>query len=131
MPSRNPVPAEDPMLPGCHGYDRGMDLKDATLMVLNESADHPAVASLAQRAYDKLANGDPVDYRLLDELIGEASGKGVLRALNAKYDPLAYSAIIEPILTEIGRTKPIRSQRYARDTDPEADPLLASTWPPR
>ncbi len=60
-----------------------MDIKDATLMMMSESADHPAVASLAQSVYQRLANGDPVDYRLLDDLIGEASGKGVLRALNA------------------------------------------------
>ena len=37
-----------------------MDLKDATLMLLSESAGHPAVASLAQSAYDQLA-ADPVD----------------------------------------------------------------------
>ena len=37
-----------------------MDLKDATLMLLSESAAHPAVASLAQSAYDQLA-ADPVD----------------------------------------------------------------------
>lgn len=108
-----------------------MDLKDATLMMLSESAEHPAVASLARTAYGRLVNDEPVDYRLLDELIGEASGKGVLRALSAKYGPVAYEAIIGPILTEIGRQKPIRSQRYARDADPETDPLLASTWPPR
>lgn len=108
-----------------------MDLKDATLMMLSESTGHPVVASLARTAYDRLVNEEPVDYRLLDELIGAASGKGVLKALHAKYDPTAYEAIISPILTEIGRCKPITSQRYARDTGPETDPLLASTWPPR
>ena len=108
-----------------------MDLRDATLMVLHESAGQPAVASLASSVYDRLANDEPVDYRLLDDLISEASGKGVLRALHAKYSPVAYEAIIGPILTEIGQQKPIRSQRYARDTDPETDPLRASTWPPR
>jgi hypothetical protein len=108
-----------------------MDLKDATLMMLHESAGQPAVASLARSVYDRLAGDEPVDYRLLDELIGEASGKGVLRALHAKYSPVAYEAIIGPILTEIGQQKPVRSQRYARATDPETDPLLASTWPPR
>lgn len=59
-----------------------------------------------------------------------SSGKGVLRALNAKYSPVAFEAIISPILTEIGRQAPIKSRRYARDIDPEADPLLATTWPP-
>ena len=108
-----------------------MDIKDATLVVLSESADHPAVASIAQTVYERLVNQEPVDYRLLDDLVGEASGKGVLRALHAKYSPVAYEAIIGPILAEIGRQKPIRSQRYARPADPGSDPLLASTWPSR
>jgi hypothetical protein len=91
-------------------------------------------ASLAQTAYNRPVNEEPVDYRLLDELIGEASGKGVLRALHAKYGPAGHEAIIGPILTEIGRQKPIRSRRYADagpETDPETDSLLAGTWPPR
>jgi hypothetical protein len=108
-----------------------MDLRDATLMMLNESVGQPVVASLAKVVYDRLVNEEPVDYRLLDELIGEASGKGVLRALHAKYSPVAYDAIVSPILSELGRRKPIRSERYARDIDPETDPLLAATWPPR
>jgi hypothetical protein len=108
-----------------------MELRDATLMMLSESADHPAVASIAQSVYERLANEEPVDYRLLDDLIGEASGKGVLRALHAKYSPAAYEAIIDPILTEIGRQKPIRSRRRTQPVDPETDPLLAGTWPPR
>jgi hypothetical protein len=108
-----------------------MDIKDAALMVMSESAGHPAVASLARSVYQRLVNDEPVDYRLLGDLIGEASGKGVLRALHAKYSPAAYEAIIGPILTEIGRQKPIRSQRYAGPVDPQSDPLLASTWPPR
>jgi hypothetical protein len=108
-----------------------MDIKDATLVMLSESAGHPAVASLAESAYQRLANGEPVDYRLLDELIGEASGKGVLRALHAKYGPVAHEAIVMPILAEIGRQKPIRSSGYSRPAGPETDPLRASTWPPR
>ena len=108
-----------------------MDIRDATLMMLSESAGHPAVASIAQSVYERLVNAEPVDYRLLEDLIGEASGKGVLRALHAKYSPTAYEAIITPILAEIGRQKPIGSQRYAKPADPESDPLLASTWPPR
>ena len=108
-----------------------MDIKDAALVMRCESAGQPAVASIAQAVYERLANGDRVDYRLLDDLVGEASGKGVLRALHAKYSPVAYEAIIGPILAEIGRQKPIRSQRYARPADPGSDPLLASTWPSR
>jgi hypothetical protein len=109
-----------------------MDLKDATLMVLSESAGQPALTSIAQSVYDQLARGETVDYRLLQELIGEVSGKGVLRSINAKYSPAAFNAIIMPILDEIGRQAPIRSSRHpAADADPETDPLRATVWPPR
>ena len=97
-------------------------------MLLTESADHPAVAALAQSAYDQFTDGGSVDYRLLDDLIGEASGKGVLRAIHGKYSATAYEAIIMPILQEIGRQKPIRSTRYSQYRD--HDPLTAATWPP-
>jgi hypothetical protein len=112
-------------------YHRGVELKDATLVLLSESDGHPAVASLAKSAYDQLARGEEVDYRLLDELIGEASSKGVLRALHARYSPVAYEAIIMPILTEIGRRKPVPPRRRPDVGDPETDPLRASAWPPR
>jgi hypothetical protein len=108
-----------------------MDLKDATLVLLSESAGHPAVASLAKSAFDRLARGEQVDYRLLNDLIGEASGKGVLRALHAVYSPVAYEAIIMPILTEIGRQAPVGPRRRPADDDPATDPLRASVWPPR
>lgn len=98
-------------------------------MFLSESADHPAVAALAQSAYDQLAAGDEVDYRVLDELIGEASGKGVLRAMNRKYSPTAYEAIIAPVLGEIGRRKPIRSDRRPPAPGSPEDPLTAPAWP--
>lgn len=108
-----------------------MDLKDATLMFLSESAGHPAVATLAQSAYDRLAAGEEVDYGLLDDLIGEASGKGVLRAMHSKYSPTAYEAIISPLLDEIGRRKPIRSDRRPPAPGSADDPLTAPSWPPR
>jgi len=100
-------------------------------MLLNESDGHHEVASLAKSAYDRLTRGEEVGYRLLDELIGEASGKGVLRALHARYSPVAYEAIIMPILTEIGRQKPVPPRRRPDDDDPGADPLRASVWPAR
>ena len=97
-------------------------------MFLSESASYPAVASIAQDAYDRLVEGEEIDYRVLDELIGEASGTGVLRELHRKYSPEAYEAMIGPILREIGRNKPIRSRRPP--VDPEDDPLTAPVWPP-
>ena len=58
----------------------------------------------------------------MDGLIGEASGKGVLRELHRKYSP-GHEAMIGPILQEIGRDKPIRSARAT--VVPEDDPLAA------
>jgi hypothetical protein len=118
------------MTQGCHAYHRGIDLKDATLMLLAEAGGHPSVASLAKSAYDKVASGEDVDYRLLDDLISEASGKGVLRVPHARHSPVAYEAIIMPILSEIGRKKPVPQRRRPAD-DTESDPLRASAWPSR
>jgi len=100
-------------------------------MFLIEAAAYPAVAAIAQSAYDQLAAGHGIDYPVLSELIGEASGKGVLRAIHQKYGPTAYEAMIMPILQEIGRQAPIRSswQSTVRPGS-EDDPLTARTWPP-
>jgi hypothetical protein len=106
-----------------------MDLKDATLMMLSESAGHPAVASIAKVAYERIVRGEAVDYRLLNDLIDEASGKGVLRAIRAKYGPVAFEALTSPILQEIGRQAPILSPMSSAPGDPAGDPLRASTWP--
>ena len=106
-----------------------MDLKDATLMFLTESAAYPAVAELAQSAYDLLAAGEDIDYQVLDELVGEASGQGVLRAMRQKYGPVAFDSVIEPVLDEIGRRKPIRSTRYVYTWQPGEDPLTAGLPP--
>jgi hypothetical protein len=101
-----------------------MDLKDATLLLAAESAAHPALASAAQSAYDALASGQPVPFRTLSELIGEASGKGVLRDLRRKYSETAFEAIVFPICREIDRQKPVRSR--GRPAGP--DPLTGPGW---
>jgi hypothetical protein len=80
-------------------------------MFLAESAEYPSVAEIAQSAYDRMIDGDDVDYQVLSDLIGEASGKGVLRAMRAKHGPDAFDAIVMPLLNEIGRRAPIRSTR--------------------
>jgi hypothetical protein len=102
-----------------------MDLRDATLMFLTESAAYPAVAELAQSAYDRLVDEGDIDYRVLDELVSEASGKGVLRAMRQKYGPVAFESIVGPVLQEIGRRKPIRSSRYGYTWQSGEDPLTA------
>jgi hypothetical protein len=90
-----------------------MDLKDATLVILGESGAHPGLAQLAQSAYDQLATDGQVDYRVLSDLVAEASGKGVLRAIHRKYGPAAGEAIFGPILREIDRQKPVPPRRMA------------------
>lgn len=106
-----------------------MDLKDATLMFLVEAAGFPAVAEIAQSAYDRLAEGEDVDYRVLNDLVGEASGKGVLRAMHQKYGPTAFEAIVMPVLQEVGRRAPIWSSR-GYTWQPGEDPLTTGI-PPR
>jgi len=97
-------------------------------MILSESAAHPSLARLAQSAYDQLTRDEQVDYRVLSDMIAEASGKGVLRAIHQKYSPAARDAIFGPVLREIDRQKPVppRATASARPADP--DPLTAASW---
>ena len=85
-----------------------MDLKDATLMILAESGAHPRLARIAQSAYDELADGRPVHYSVLSDLINEVSGTGVLRAMHRKYSPVACDAMLMPVLREVRGTSPCR-----------------------
>jgi hypothetical protein len=102
-----------------------MDLKDATLMILAESGEHPKVARLAQSAYDALADGDQVPHWILSDMIGEASGKGVLRVLHGKYSATAYDALLMPICREIDRQRPVPPRPRP---DPATDPLTSGTF---
>ncbi|HEU5417336.1 MAG TPA: hypothetical protein VFV41_06560 [Streptosporangiaceae bacterium] len=106
-----------------------MELRDATLMMLTESAGHPELERLARLAFDSLSDRGEVHYGILDEMIGEASGCGVLRALRSKYSPVAYEALIMPILQEIGESKPIMSGRRPPEPGSPDDPLTAPIWP--
>lgn len=84
-----------------------MDLRDATLMFLAESGEHPDLTRLAESAYDDLCLGREVPHTVLSDLLGEASGKGVLRTLRRKHSAAAFEAIIMPICRDIDRQKPI------------------------
>ncbi len=102
-----------------------MDLKDATLVFLTESGAHPSLEQIAQRAYDQIVSGRGVSHDILSDLIGEASGKGVLRELHRKYSPVAYDAIMTPIFTEIDRQKPVPPRQRPVRSDGGPDPLTA------
>ena len=96
-------------------------------MILSESAAHPGLAGLAQSAYDQLASDGQVDYRVLSDLIAEASGKGVLRAVHRKYGPTAHEAIFGPILREIDRQKPVPPRTTASARPGRPDPLTTAS----
>lgn len=91
-----------------------MDLQDATLVLATESAEFPELHRMAQSVHADLVNGRTVPYTVLDDMIGEASGKGVLRAMRRKYSAIAFDSVLMPILREIGHHKPIRSTREFR-----------------
>ncbi|MDR2988271.1 MAG: hypothetical protein LBV34_25885 [Nocardiopsaceae bacterium] len=101
-----------------------MNLKDATLVLASESAAYPELARLAQSAYDDLVDGREVHYGVLDDIVGKASEKGVLRVLRRKYSATAFEAIIMPILREVGRQKPIPPRRRPPSRQ-QGDPLTA------
>jgi hypothetical protein len=102
-----------------------MDLKDATLMILTESGAYPGLARIAQSVHDELADGRPVHYSVLSDLVDEASGKGVLRALHRKYSAAACEAMLMPVLQEIGRQKPVPPRQRPVPSDSRPDPLTA------
>ncbi len=105
-----------------------MDLRDATLMMLAEAADHPELERLARLAFDMLADRGEVHYNILSDMIGEASGSGVLGILRDKYSPVAYEALLMPIYREIGLQKPIVSDRRPPQPGSPGGPLSAPAW---
>ena len=68
------------------------------------------MAELARGAYDRLAEQGDIDYRVLDELVGQASGKGVLRAMRQK--------------TAAGRVSVHHRAGPAGDRTAQADPVI-------
>jgi hypothetical protein len=106
-----------------------MDLRDATLMLLIESQGHPELAGRAQSAYNALADGADIPWAVLSDLIGEASGKAVLRTLHRKYSATEFEAIVGPILREIDRQKPVPPRRRPAPDRDVPDPLTAADWP--
>ena len=84
-----------------------MNLKDALLMITVESQDHPELRARMRSAYDEMVRGQQVPHAVLSELVGEASGKGVLQAIKQKYSPTAQEAMMIPLSREIGCQRPV------------------------
>jgi hypothetical protein len=79
-------------------------------------------------AYDQLIAAGDVDYRVLSDMVAEASGKGVLRTIRQKHGATVHEAIFGPILRDIDRQKPVPSRRSAPDRQDVPDPLTAASW---
>jgi hypothetical protein len=101
-----------------------MNLADATFIVRNEATAYPELAALTQSAYDELVAGNEVPYTVLDDIIGKASEKGVLRAMHRKYSATAFDAILMPICSGVDRQKPVPPRRRTASED-TFDPLTA------
>lgn len=97
-------------------------------MLMTESAAHPGLAKLAQSAHDRLTRNGEADYHLLNDMIAEASGKGVLQEIQQKYSATAHEAMLTPILREIDRQKPVPPRRMASAHQDSPDPLTAASW---
>lgn len=103
-----------------------MDLRDATLMMLAAADGHPELERLARLAFEALTDHGEVHHELLSDMLGEASGSGVLGLLREHYSPAAYEALLMPIYREIGLQKPIFSGR--RPAPDIRDALSTPAW---
>ncbi|HEU5029393.1 MAG TPA: hypothetical protein VFV01_31095 [Spirillospora sp.] len=84
-----------------------MDLRDATRMILSESAAHPELLRVSRQAHDELAAGRPVPYAELSWMLREAARKNVYPAVHARYGADAFDAMVLVIGREIDRQAPV------------------------
>jgi hypothetical protein len=84
-----------------------MDLKNATGMILAESASHPELLRVSRHAYDELAAGREVGHRLLSGMLREAARKNVYPALIARHGRPAFDDMVTVIAREIDRQAPV------------------------
>jgi hypothetical protein len=84
-----------------------MDLKQATHMILTESAAHPDLLRMARSAYDDLAVGREVHYTTLSALLYESSGKALFDPIRQKYGERAFNDMVLVLGREIDRQAPV------------------------
>ncbi|MFC4909211.1 hypothetical protein [Actinomadura gamaensis] len=84
-----------------------MLLKDATRMILSESADHPELMRLSRRVHDELESGRPVPYPALSEMLRLAARKNLFPALKGKHGAVAFDDMVMTLGREIDRQAPI------------------------
>jgi hypothetical protein len=84
-----------------------MDLRDATRMILSESAPYPELMRVTQAAHDELSFGRPVDHTVLNGILREAARKGLFSGLRAKYGVEAFEDMVTVLAKEIDRQAPV------------------------
>jgi hypothetical protein len=84
-----------------------MDLKQATHMILTESAAHPDLLRLARTAYDELSADRMVHHTTLTALLYEASGKALFGPIKQKYGESAFNDMVVVMGREIDRQAPV------------------------
>jgi len=73
-------------------------------MITVESAAYPDLHTRVQATYDEMVRGQQVPHEVLSEILGEASGKGVLRAIQQKYSATAHEAMMMPLSIDAAGT---------------------------
>lgn len=91
-----------------------MDLKEASYMVLSESAPHAELRSVAQAAYDDFSAGREVPYIALKGMLVEASRKGVLGRLKQRYGYDAFNDMVLVLGREADRQRTISGDLPSR-----------------
>lgn len=84
-----------------------MDLKDASRMVLMESAPHTDLLNVAQAVYDDYSSGREVPCVALTGMLAEASRKGVLLRLKQRHGDAAVNDMVTVLAREADRQRTI------------------------
>ncbi|XRQ09262.1 hypothetical protein ACN3XK_74520 [Actinomadura welshii] len=85
-----------------------MDLRDATRMILSESAEHPELLRVTRQTHDDLARGRRAAHTDLSWMLREAARKNVYPSLHARYGAAAFDEMVTVLAREIDRQAPPR-----------------------
>ncbi|GAA4239180.1 hypothetical protein GCM10022254_58210 [Actinomadura meridiana] len=80
-----------------------MDLRDATRMILSESAAHPELLRVTRQAHDSLALGRQVPHTDLSWMLRESARKNVCPGLHTRYGAAAFDQMVTVMCREIDR----------------------------
>jgi len=84
-----------------------MELRDATRMILSESAAHPELLRVTREAHDRLGRGERVAHTDLSWMLKEAARKNLYPALHARYGTAAFNEMVLVMGRQIDRQAPV------------------------